>query len=527
MKAGYDGIEMNFATCHLGNSFCLSAWNRRKDAYGPQSFENRATLRPRDQGGHQEEIGQDVPIGILINGAEYGIKDGLTLEETQEFAKIFDKAGFDYISVRVFGYMDYFDLHLPDSVFYPEPPEIMPKPLDLKHKGSGISVPVAAAIKSVVSIPVISVGKLDAVLGEKILEEGKVDFIGLARPLIADPEYPNKVARATMEDIRPCTYCLSCFGIRVDRHEDMTCRINGAVGGNQDYAVKPADKKKKVVVVGGGPGGMEAARVAAVRGHDVTLIEKDSKLGGLIPLAAMIKGLEVEELPKIINYYKVQFKKLGVKVKLGTRADAATIEQMKPDVVFVAVGGTPNYARHPRHQFQERAQRPRASQAGEGLPQLLRPRHAQVAHPILPPYRQEGRRHRRPAPGRRGHRVPGQAGPPGYLDGHLLDPWSTSVSPMPGPCASSAGFPGRTLTTFTDVKYDQITDKGLTITTKDGQKQTIEADSIIPVIPWATNMDLANSLKGKVPEVYAIGDCKEAGLIIDAVGQAFSIARNL
>jgi len=86
---------------------------------------------------------------------------------------------------------------------------------------------------------------------------------------------------------------------------------------------------------------MEAARVSAERGHDVTLIEKDSKLGGLIPLAAMIKGLEVEELPKIINYYKVQFRKLGVKVKLGTKADAATIEQMKPDVVFVAVGGAP------------------------------------------------------------------------------------------------------------------------------------------------------------------------------------------
>jgi len=128
MKAGYDGIEMNFATCHLGNSFMSLAWNRRKDEYGPQSFENRARFALETREAIRKAVGPDVPIGILMNGAEYGIKDGLTVQEAQEFAKIFDKAGFDHISVRVFGYMDYFDLHIPDSVFYPEPPEIMPKP---------------------------------------------------------------------------------------------------------------------------------------------------------------------------------------------------------------------------------------------------------------------------------------------------------------------------------------------------------------------------------------------------------------
>jgi 2,4-dienoyl-CoA reductase (NADPH2) len=204
-KAGFDGIELNFATCHLGNSFLSRAWNRRQDAYGCQSLENRARFALETLEAIKKKVGQDIPIGILINGAEYGIKDGLTTEETQGLAKIFDKGGFDYISVRVFGYMDFYDLHLPDSVFYPEPPKPMPKPLDASHGGAGISVPLAAVIKKGVSIPVITVGKLDAELGEKILEKGKADFIGLARPLIADPEYPNKVAAGKMEDILPCT----------------------------------------------------------------------------------------------------------------------------------------------------------------------------------------------------------------------------------------------------------------------------------------------------------------------------------
>jgi 2,4-dienoyl-CoA reductase (NADPH2) len=526
MKAGYDGIEMNFATCHLGNSFLSRAWNRRQDAYGCQSLKNRARFALETMEAIKRKVGQDVPVGILINGAEYGIKDGLTVEETQGLAKIFDKAGFDYISVRVFGYMDFYDLHLPDSVFYPEPPKPMPKPLDVSHGGTGISVPVAAAIKKVVSIPVLTVGKLDAKLGEKILEKGRADFIGLARSLIADPEYPNKVAAGKMEDILPCTYCLSCFGTRVDRGEDLTCRINGAVGGTLDYAVKPASKKKKVVVIGGGPGGMEAARIAALRGHDVTLYEKDKRLGGLLPLAAMIKGLEVEDLPKIIKFYKVQLNKLGVKVKLGTEATLSLIKQIKPDVVIVATGGIPTIPEITGINRRNVLSVPELHRKVRGFLSFFGPR---VLRWLTQFYLPIGRK----------VIVVGGALQGGEITEFLVKrdrqvTWIDSASTLKDNRLPNARtvrlfrwLDRKGVATMTEVKYEEITDKGLTITTKDGKRQTLEADSIIPVMPWAPNTGLVKSLKGKVPEVYAIGDCKEPRLILDAVGEGFRVARDI
>ncbi len=526
MKAGFDGIEMNFATCHLGNSFLSRAWNRRQDAYGCQSLENRARFALETREAIKKRVGQDVPVGILINGAEYGIKDGLTIEETRGFAKIFEKAGFDYISVRVFGYMGFYDLHIPDSVFYPEPPKPMPKPLDISHGGAGISVPVAAAIKKEVSMPVITVGKLDAELGEKILEKGKADFIGLARPLIADPEYPNKVAAGKMDDVVPCTYCLSCFGTRVDRGQDLTCRINGAVGGTQDYAVKPAPKKKRVMVVGGGPGGMEAARIAAIRGHDVVLYEKDKKLGGLMPLAAMIKGFEVEDLTKIMSFYKLQLAKLGVKVKLGTEVTQSQIEQIKPDVVIIATGGIPTVPEIPGIKERNVLSMSDLHRRVKGYLNFFGPR---VLRWLTQFYLPIGKK----------VIVIGGALQGGEITEFLVKrgrqvTWIDSASTLKDNRLPNA----RTLRLFrwldkkgvnmmTEVKYKEITDKGLTITTKDGKRQTLEADSIIPVVPLMPNTELAKSLEGRVPEVYPIGDCKESRLILDAIGEGFRIARDI
>jgi 2,4-dienoyl-CoA reductase (NADPH2) len=526
MKAGYDGVEMNFATCHLGNSFLSRAWNRRQDDYGCQSLENRARFALETREEIKRKVGQDVPVGILINGAEYGIKDGLTIEETRGFAKIFEKAGFDYISVRVFGYMDFYDLHLPDSIFYPEPPEPVPKPLDISHGGAGISVPVAAAIKKEVSIPVITVGKLDAELGEKVLEKGKADFIGLARPLIADPEYPNKVAAGRMEDILPCTRCLSCFGTRVDHGQDLTCRINGAVGGTQDYAVKPAAKKKKVMVVGGGPGGMEAARIAAIRGHDITLYEKDKKLGGLLPLAAMIKGFEVEDLTKIISFYKVQFAKLGVKVKLCTEVTQSIIEQIKPDAVIIATGGIPTVPEIPGIEGRNVLSIPDLHRRVKGYLNFFGPR---VLRWLTQFYLPIGKK----------VIVVGGALQGGEITEFLVKrgrqvTWIDSASTLKDNRLPNARtlrlfrwLDKKDVTMMTEVKYEEVTDKGLTITTKDGKKQTLEADSIIPVMPWAPNTGLAKSLEGKVPEVYLVGDGKEPRLILDAVGEGFRVARDI
>ncbi|MDH5364516.1 MAG: FAD-dependent oxidoreductase, partial [Dehalococcoidia bacterium] len=525
-RAGFDGIEINSATAHLANSFLSRAWNRRQDEYGCQSLENRARFAIEIKDAIKKRLGQAVPLGIYINGAEFGIKDGLTVAETQGLARIFEQAGFDYIGVRSYGYGDYYDLHLTESILFPEPPEPVP-PLDINQRGMGISVPVAAAIKKVVSIPVIHAGKLDAELGEKILEEGKVDFVGLVRPLIADPEYINKVAAGRMEDITPCIRCLMCFATGVDHGGDMHCTVNGAMGGEHDYVfLPPAQKKKKVVVVGGGPAGLEAARVAALRGHEVTLYEKGKRLGGLLLVSSFLKGDEVEDLEAWIKYYKTQLDKLGVKVVLGTEVNEALIEQIKPDVVIIAIGGKPTVPEVPGVNGRNVLTAPELYRKVKRYLDLFGPRTLRWLTKFYLPVEKRvlvmGGRGQRAAVAefmvKRGREVTIID-----IEESLEDPtWAKARN-----LRLFRWFTKKGVTMMTEVKYDEITDKGISIITKDGKRQILEVDTIIPVLPLAQDTELFESLKGKVPEVYCVGDCREPHARLEAVGDGYRVARKI
>ncbi len=526
-RAGFDGIEINAATCHLANSFLSRAWNRRQDEYGCQSLEYRARFVIEIKDEIKKRLGQAVPVGIIINGAEFGIKDGLTLAETQGLARMFEQAGFAYIGVRSYGYMDYYDLHLPDSILFPEPPEPLAPPLDISRLGAGMSVAVAAAIKRVVSIPVIHAGKLDAELGEKILEEGKVDFVGLVRPLIADPEYVNKVAAGRMEDITPCIRCLMCFATGVDYGGEMHCTVNGAMGGEHDYVfLPPAQKKKKVVVVGGGPAGLEAARVAALRGHEVTLYEKGKRLGGLLLVSSFLKGDEIEDLGAWISYYKTQLDKLGVKVVLGTEVNQTLIEQIKPEVVIIAIGGKPTVPEVPGVNRRSVLTAPDLDRKVKRYLDLFGPRTLRWLTRFYLPVGKRvlvmGGRGQRAAVAeflvKRGREVTIID-----IEESLHDPtWAKARN-----LRLFRWFTKKGVTMMTEVKYDEITDKGISIITKDGKRQVLEVDTIIPVLPLAPNTGLFESLKGKVPEVYCVGDCREPHARLEALGDGYRVAREI
>jgi 2,4-dienoyl-CoA reductase (NADPH2) len=525
-RAGFDGIEINAATAHLANSFLSRAWNRRQDEYGCQSLENRARFVIEIKDAIKKRLGDTVPVGIYINGAEFGIKDGSTLAETQGLARMFEQAGFAYIGVRSYGYMDYYDLHLPDSILFPEPPKPT-APLNINRRGVGISVPVAAAIKKVVSIPVIHAGKLDAELGEKLLEEGKIDFVGLVRPLIADPEYVNKVAAGRMEDITPCIRCLMCFATGVDHGGEMHCTVNGAMGGEHDYVfLPPAAKKKKVVVVGAGPAGLEAARVAALRGHEVTLYEKAKRLGGFLLVSSFLKGDDVEDLGAWIRYYKRQFTKLGVRVILGTEVNEALIEQIKPDVVIVAVGGKPTVPEVPGVNKRNVLTAPELHRKVKRYLDLFGPRALRWLTRFYLPVGKRvlvmGGRGQRAAVAeflvKRGRQVTIID-----IEKSLEDPtWAKARNIRLFRWLARKG-----VTMMTEVRYDEITDKGISIITKDGKRQILEVDTIIPVLPLAPNTGLFESLKGKVPEVYCVGDCREPHARLEAVADGYRTARQI
>jgi len=207
----------------------------------------------------------------------------------------------------------------------------------------GTWVSTAAAIKQAVSIPVMVAGRInDSLFAEQIIAEGKADLIGMARGLMADPEWPNKVAAGRLEDIAPCTSCCDgCMG-EAGAGKPLTCVINPACGREWQpgwSTLIPAEKPKKVMVVGGGPGGLEAARVAALRGHEVSLYEKSDRLGGKLNLA-LIPPLK-QELASWVQYLVTQVKKAGIYLNLNTEVTPEVVSQVKPDIVIVATGATP------------------------------------------------------------------------------------------------------------------------------------------------------------------------------------------
>lgn len=522
-KAGFDGVELHFAHGYLVNTFLSRVWNKRQDEYGSQNLENRARFGVEILRAIRECCGESFPVGVRINGKEWGAKNATTSEESQGLAKIFEKAGAAYISVTGYGYGFGSDMFwmFPDQALYPEPPEHLIE-LVKTIKKPGAMVPYAEAIKKAVSIPVIVVGKLSPELGEWILKNGKADMIAFARRLIADPELPNKVASGRLEDIAPCTGCMACFlAIRVGH--PLRCRINASVGREWEYAIKPAEKKKKVLVVGAGPAGMELARVAALRGHIVTLCEKGYKLGGLLPLAEMIKGVETEDLSAFVGYFKNQMKKLGVEMILGREVDWELVKKIQPDVVAITAGGeitTPSIMGiesskvirtqdlHHRAKFLLRFFKPGFL---NWLTKIWMPigkkvvviggliQGCEVAEFLV-------KRGRKVTIAEESEEL--GSGIPEAKRGRLISWLSQNGVEM-----------------LTEIQYEKITDKGLSIIKKGGEKVTIEADSILIALPAKPNTELFKNLEGKVPELYMVGDCKVPGLIVDAVADGSHIGR--
>jgi NAD(H)-dependent 7beta-hydroxy-3-oxo-delta4-cholenoic acid oxidoreductase len=321
-KAGLDAVEIHAAHGYaLVGSFMSPFFNKRTDAYGG-SLERRAKILLDIIQSARDEVGPDFPLIVRIAGDERRT-GGRTLQESQFIARIVVDAGADAIEVS--------GGTIPTVFWAVVAPSGTPLALNADF---------ANAIKQVVDVPVICVGRINTPrVAEFVLETGKADMVSMGRALHADPELPNKAAAGALDDIAPCIACnIGCIGtVMTGRH--ATCIVNPAAGKEREMALVPTDKPKRVLVAGGGPAGLEAARVAALRGHKVALFEKKGKLGGQINLASVPPFMQ--EISQLVQYLSRQVEKAGVQVELGKEVTPELIDEFKPDVMIVATGAEP------------------------------------------------------------------------------------------------------------------------------------------------------------------------------------------
>jgi 2,4-dienoyl-CoA reductase-like NADH-dependent reductase (Old Yellow Enzyme family)/thioredoxin reductase len=318
-EAGLDFVEVHGAHCYLPCEFLSPLSNQREDEYGG-SLENRARFMLDIVAAIRAAAGDDYPIFFRISGDECA-DGGFTIDDTVRVAAWLEAAGVVCISVSA---GNWYALHM-----------TIP-PMSMEH---GCLLPLAARIKEAVSIPVIAAGRMDDVeLAERAVSAGQADLIGLGRALIADPDWPRKVREGRVEEIRPCIACNACVDL-VARGEEARCAVNPAVGRDGTFAIELAQTPRRVMVVGSGPAGMEAARIARLRGHHVSIWEREPDLGGKLDVAsrAPSKG----EVLRYRDYQANQLEELGVEIHTGCDVGSSDVASERPDVVVLAVGAEP------------------------------------------------------------------------------------------------------------------------------------------------------------------------------------------
>lgn len=497
--AGFAGVDIHALHWgHLLDSFALSVMNRREDEYGG-SLENRLRIAKEIIDAIRHECGYDFPVTMRLalksymkgfNKASFDGSEevGRTLEEAIEIAKLLESYGYDALSV---------DAGTLDAFYYAMPPSYIP---------AGFMLEMTAKVKEAVSIPVLCGGRMaDPDISEKAIADGVIDAAVIGRQAIADPDYAKLVTEGRTDEIRTCIGCNQGCIWGFFCNGRVGCAVNPEVGHEGEPQPIKAEKTKKIIVVGGGVAGMEAARIAKKRGHNVTILEKSGTLGGnLIPAGAHDFKAEIHQLT---NYYKRQMQLLDIDVKMNTEATPEILRQASADTIILATGSVPVMPRSIEG----------IEKAVSGVDALLGKKTVGqkvvvvggglVGCEIAYGYAKEGR------------------------DVTIVEALDQILNlgsvPIMNKTMLLDGFEHYGTTIYTSTKLKSVLDDGAVVVLPDGKEKKLDADTVILSIGYRPVPSLKESLSGCGAEIIEIGDGRQVGNVLTCVKDAYETACKL
>jgi len=494
-EAGLDGCEIHGSHGYLPQQFWSPWINHRKDKWSePLLFINEVITRIRSA------VGEDFIIGVRMSGDDlYPGPQGIDSEKSKKLARALEDTGVvDLLNISV-GHGGLTNTYTIAPMYVPP---------------ASISVPMASGIKQAVkSIPVIACGRInDPAIAEKAIADGHCDMVGLVRGQIADAEFANKAREGKIEDIRICIACNQ--GCNVEGKPKCTQNLVSGRETKEIAVIKPVSKKKKVVIIGGGPAGMEAARVAALKGHDVTIYEKNNELGGQVNILSKAPGRE--EFNQVTRFLTNQIQKLDIKMKLETEATVDSILQEQPDAVIMATGSRPYVELVP----------------GSETSQVVSPSQVLLGQVNVGDcaivYESTGFQE-------------------GYTTADFLGEKGVHVELLTSQVSVAAGLmvPAGMITARNPIIWQRLKKNGVNIKehTKikkisgrqvtlvdvwSGEESALDnVDTVVMATGYLPNNSLYKELNGRIKELYAVGDCTIPRRVPEAIHTAYLTAFNI